>query len=64
MRSTHSLVVFVFPSLGRLVVISIPRVIFRRLVVIIILGSFRLRRLAVMIAIVSIVHTWIWCGVG
>jgi len=58
MRSKHSLVVFVVPTLGRLVVISISRVIFRRLVVIIILGSFWLRRLAVMIAVVPI---WIWC---
>ena len=58
MRSKHSLVVFVVPSLGRPVVISIPGVIVRRLVVIIIPGSFWLRRLTVVIAVVPI---WIWC---
>ena len=55
MSSKHSLVVFVVPSLGRPVVISISRVIIRRLVVIIILGSFRSRRLAVMIAIITVI---------
>ena len=55
---------FLLLLLGRLVVIA--GVIFGRLVALTILGSFRFRRLSIMIAvisvgsIISIVHTWIW----
>ena len=46
---------FVFLVSGRLLVISISMVIIRPLVVVIILGSFRPGRLAVMIAVITVV---------